>query len=86
MQWISINYEKIFLIVTIIGDNKLFRQNKIEKLGLLTKMDIMGKFKHNKVGLGMIDAKIINLMDKKISQLHSTNSVCRGKNNFCLSR
>ena len=74
------------MIVTIFGDNELFRQNKIEKLGFLTKLDIMGKFKHDKVEFGMIDAEIINLMDKKISQLHSTNFVCRGKKTFCLSR
>ena len=33
----------------------------------------------------MIDAEIINLMDKKISQLHSTNFVCRGKKFVFLS-
>ena len=33
--------------MTILGDNELFWQNKIEKLGFLKKLDIMGKFKHD---------------------------------------
>ena len=67
------------MIVTIFGYNKQFRQNKIEKLGFLTKLDIIGKFKHDKAELGMIDTKIINLMDKNFSHLHSTNFVSKGK-------